>query len=229
MWRVDSISSRQIRAARALLDWSQKELANATGISLATIRRIETGFMPRGATTTQIRQCLETAGIEFLESDGLRRRLSGVHIYEGGHGGKDFYEDLKQTVQHYGGDVLIVAPTSAAFAKYCGIGRITDLDALVDLNSTVTIKCLLTDEIEPPFSTPRFQFRVLPRTFMDPVPFCVYGEKYGIVAPNGEPFGKLILVESPKMVISARRHFTSLWEKATQTMPMVQKHTKSSR
>lgn len=230
MRQTDNVSARQIKAARSLLDWSQRDLAKATGISVATIRRLETGYIsPRNATTSLIKQALESAGIEFLDSDGLRRRMSGLSIFEGAHGGKDFFEDMKQTVRTCGSDVLIVSPTATSFAKYCGVSRIQDLDCLIDLNSTALIKCLLTDEEEPPFSTPRFQFRVMSKSFMDPVPFCSYGEKYGIAAPNGEPFSKLILVDSLKMAVSARRHFSSLWDKATQTMASVDKQSKLAR
>ena len=37
------IESAPIRAARALLDWSGPQLAEASGVSLATIRRAENG------------------------------------------------------------------------------------------------------------------------------------------------------------------------------------------
>ncbi|MDD3287580.1 MAG: helix-turn-helix domain-containing protein [Alphaproteobacteria bacterium] len=227
MKQADSINARQIKAARALLDWSQRDLAKVTDISVATIRRLETGYIsPRSATTNIIWQCFESAGIEFLESDGVRRRPSGIFIFEGGRGGKDFFEDMKQTVQKYGGDVLIVTPTAEAFAKYCGLPNILGLDCLVDLNKTVIVKCLITNEVEVPFSTPRFQFRIISRSFMDPVPFCGYGEKYGIATPNGEPFCKLVVIESPKMALAARQHFVSLWDKATHTITTIENKTK---
>lgn len=62
----------QIRAARALLNWSQHDLAEASGVGSATIKRIErlTGQI-KGNVTTQmrIRQAIEKAGIRFIEND----------------------------------------------------------------------------------------------------------------------------------------------------------------
>lgn len=64
----------QIRAARALIAMSQQDLARASKVGLATIKRIEaSGFGLSGniRTLVRIRQALEEAGIAFLdESDG---------------------------------------------------------------------------------------------------------------------------------------------------------------
>ena len=61
----------QIRAARALLRWSAQDLADASGIGVATIRRVEVldGVPPMHARTIQaIKTALESAGIEFIGS-----------------------------------------------------------------------------------------------------------------------------------------------------------------
>lgn len=205
----------QIRAARAILNWSQTELAKAVGVSLVTIRKIELDqISPRSSTMVAIHNVLHSAGIEFIDPDGARRRPSDLYVFEGGTGGKDFLEDMLKTAGKCGGEIFIVSPTAAAFAKYCGVSDILKLDALIDLNSTVEIKCLLSNEIEPPFSTPRFQFRTISKNYVDPVPFCTYGQKYAIAVPNGEPFSKLIVVDATKLALLARRHFLSLWDKA---------------
>lgn len=63
---------QQIRAARALLDWSQTDLAKAASIGVATIRRMEaTEGLVRGAANSvwKIQKALETAGIVFIPAD----------------------------------------------------------------------------------------------------------------------------------------------------------------
>jgi transcriptional regulator with XRE-family HTH domain len=67
------LSSEQIRAARALLRWEQKDLAEASGISLPSIKRLETqpgqlAAQPR--TIADLRATLEKAGIEFIAENG---------------------------------------------------------------------------------------------------------------------------------------------------------------
>jgi transcriptional regulator with XRE-family HTH domain len=64
------ISSEQIRAARALLRWEQRDLAEASKVSLPSIKRLETSPGPLAAqarTIEALRAALEAAGIEFTD------------------------------------------------------------------------------------------------------------------------------------------------------------------
>jgi predicted transcriptional regulator len=67
------ISIRQIKAARALLAWSQEDLATKSGISYPTIARLESadgeiGGLP--ATATKMVATIEAAGVIFVEENG---------------------------------------------------------------------------------------------------------------------------------------------------------------
>ncbi len=80
------ISVAQIRAARGLVGWSQNELAEAAGISGATVRRVETdqGVAVSEAKITAIRTALEKAGVIFVDANGegpgvrLKKRARGL-------------------------------------------------------------------------------------------------------------------------------------------------------
>lgn len=64
---------RQVKAARALLGWSQSDLAQYSGISEPTIARLESTdgeLGGRGETVRKIRTALEKNGIEFIEENG---------------------------------------------------------------------------------------------------------------------------------------------------------------
>jgi predicted transcriptional regulator len=63
------LTPEQCRAARALLDWTQDDLAERAGVSRSTIR----GFEGRQhelqrATASAIRRALETAGVVLLDA-----------------------------------------------------------------------------------------------------------------------------------------------------------------
>jgi transcriptional regulator with XRE-family HTH domain len=78
------IFSREIRAARALLGWSQVELAAAAAVGVATVRRLETaGTEIRGSVNTvwKIQRALENAGIEFIPAEAGRG--PGVRLSQG--------------------------------------------------------------------------------------------------------------------------------------------------
>ena len=67
------ISSAQMRAARALLRWSALDLAEASKVGVATIRRVEVvdGEIPVTlANEAALRQALEAAGVEFIDENG---------------------------------------------------------------------------------------------------------------------------------------------------------------
>jgi transcriptional regulator with XRE-family HTH domain len=65
------ITASQCRAARALLDWSQQDLAGQSRVGVVTIRQLEAGVHePRPATLQVVRQALEAAGVEFIDENG---------------------------------------------------------------------------------------------------------------------------------------------------------------
>jgi transcriptional regulator with XRE-family HTH domain len=73
------ITSELIRAARALLRWEQKDLAEASKVSLPSIKRLESQFGPLAAqsrTVAALCEALERAGVEFTngEKPGVRSR-----------------------------------------------------------------------------------------------------------------------------------------------------------
>ena len=79
------ISSAQLRAARALLRWSALDLANASKVGVATIRRVEVleGEIPvTSANAAAIRRALEVAGVEFIDENGGG---AGVRLRKPGH------------------------------------------------------------------------------------------------------------------------------------------------
>lgn len=65
------ITSAQCRAARGLIAWSQKELADAARVGIVTVRQFETeAATPRNATVAAIRSALESAGVIFISENG---------------------------------------------------------------------------------------------------------------------------------------------------------------
>lgn len=76
------ITSDQIRAARAMLRWSGKELAEKSGLGFSTLMRIEVLDGVPGThvkTLEAIKRTFEAAGIEFIGTPesgaGVRWRL----------------------------------------------------------------------------------------------------------------------------------------------------------
>jgi transcriptional regulator with XRE-family HTH domain len=73
MKKPRSLSSAQIRAARALLRWSAEDLARESALGVNTIRRAEIAEEAISLTTANdlaIRRALESAGVEFIDENG---------------------------------------------------------------------------------------------------------------------------------------------------------------
>ena len=63
-----TLTPAQARAARALLGWSQKDLAAKAGVAEPTVTQFERGNRrnPSRAVLWAMRTVLETAGVEFI-------------------------------------------------------------------------------------------------------------------------------------------------------------------
>lgn len=67
------ISAKQIKAARALAGWKQKDLAEASGLAEITIRTIERGLGdPRSSTLLKIEAAFREVGVSFTPT-GVER------------------------------------------------------------------------------------------------------------------------------------------------------------
>jgi len=67
------VSIRQIKAARALLGWSQEDLARTADVSIPTIKRLEASDGPLGGrdqTAEKIVTAITSVGIQFIDENG---------------------------------------------------------------------------------------------------------------------------------------------------------------
>ena len=68
-----SLTSAQIRAARALVRWRAQDLAHESSVGIATIRRAELAIEETSMTAANdlaVRRALEAAGVEFIDENG---------------------------------------------------------------------------------------------------------------------------------------------------------------
>jgi transcriptional regulator with XRE-family HTH domain len=68
------LTAAQLKAARALVGWEQRTLAEASGISVPTIQRMEaSNGNVRGVvdTLTKVMTALESAGVEFIHEGSV--------------------------------------------------------------------------------------------------------------------------------------------------------------
>ena len=79
---TSSLTSGQCRAARGLLNWSQGALVDASGVSIATIKRLEAqaGIMAGNKPTIDaLINAFESAGVEFI-GEGVALDAGGAGV-----------------------------------------------------------------------------------------------------------------------------------------------------
>lgn len=65
------LTPAQCRAARALVDWSQEDLAEASHLGVSTVRDFEKGRrVPTHNNLAAIVRALEAASVEFIPENG---------------------------------------------------------------------------------------------------------------------------------------------------------------
>ncbi|MBZ9909205.1 helix-turn-helix transcriptional regulator [Mesorhizobium sp. BR115XR7A] len=71
----------QCRAGRALIKWTQQQLADAAGIGIATLTLFESGSTdPRPATIQVLQRALVDAGIVLLGDGEMIQGGAGVRL-----------------------------------------------------------------------------------------------------------------------------------------------------
>lgn len=70
---IAKLTGRQIRAARGLVGWTAVDLAAASQVGVATIRRSEVDNGPvrmTSANAASLQRAFEDAGVEFIAENG---------------------------------------------------------------------------------------------------------------------------------------------------------------
>lgn len=64
------VTSAQLRAARGLLNWTVRDLAERAGVHRNTVTRIETDATAPGHALSAVQAALEAAGVIFIDENG---------------------------------------------------------------------------------------------------------------------------------------------------------------
>ncbi len=229
MDRMGSLTARQIKAARALVDWSQDDLAAASGLSVATVRKLELGHIsPRGKTTQMLRQAFENNGLEFIEPGGVRHKPEDITIYQGREGAKAFFDDVYQSSKKRRGEIVQVWPSTGQFSEVIGDYKTFHYERMKAITDVIAVKSIIT-EGDASQAAPYCECRWISKHYVDSVPFYVYDDKYAIILTKSDPSPKIVVFQSHVIAEAFRHQFYSMWEKATPLNRVEKMETPSKR
>ncbi len=176
------ISAGQLRAARAHLDMSQDDVAQAAGITKYTLSNIERGATEGSTHSLDVlKSFYERHGLYFTDNDGIKIVHSDVLSYEGREGFTSFMWDVVQTLEKSPGTYCVSNVDENNWIKWLGMDEAVKLrDRILGIPN---IHChILVKEGDNTVFAPYAEYRALPADlFYDNTSHYVYADKIALI------------------------------------------------
>ncbi len=213
------LTGPQIAAAIALSGLTQESLATEAGIGRNTLNKIiNQTAVYRDETMRKIRNILETRGIEFTDSQGVRLRPATVDILTGREGLQQFFNGVHEYASKNGGTIMMfgidettfIATIGNEFSQYY-LKRMTDVfHARGDLE-VLAIIC----EGDTNFCASAYnEYRWISKDVFQAVPFYIYGDTLAIMDFDTTPGPTIMLFRSRAVTNAYRKQFQTFWKMA---------------
>ncbi len=209
------ITPSQIRAARATLGLSQKEAADGAGISFQTLSGVESGGSePSADTSRKLQQFFEGCGLEFIESEGVRKRPADRE-YRGVAGMRAFFDDVYEAARP-GGDISLWNGVPSLLIKFAG-QEFYDMHAkrMAALKNKINVR-VIVQEGEGNFIGKSFaEYRHVPaEKFTRNHTIYVYGDRVGLFFFSEDDV-LIKVIKGKELADSVRDLFDYAWEAAS--------------
>lgn len=208
-----SITTAQIRGARGILNWSQQDLAQRTGISATSIGSIENGqTTPRASTVETIRTTLENAGIEFLGLDGVRVRDNNVKIYEGTFGIQSFFDDVYETARKDGGEICLYNGVPRKLVEWLGKDFYDKhIERMNKVKSNFTFKIIIQEGDNEFIASDFAVYKWFPKERFNDKTLYSYGDKLAFLNFTKDTV-KILVIQQVEIANSFKDLFNLAWE-----------------
>jgi transcriptional regulator with XRE-family HTH domain len=214
------IVREQIKAGRAMLDMNQSELAKASGVSIPTIKLIETGKTnPSPDILGRIQATFEKSGLEFMPQRAVRFRDDLVTVLEREHDKDDMYlrllDDIYYTVRDTGGEILHSFVDDSLSPPH-----VIEREQMIRATGATMRSLVRNGDTYLPY--PLEEYRYLPEGFYINNPTTVYGDKIALIAQD-EPahdgynlhIHKILIIRNEIIANVKRLEFEILWKSGT--------------
>jgi transcriptional regulator with XRE-family HTH domain len=212
------IDFRQIRAARALLNWSQADLAQAAQMATSSIKNIESeNSTARKETLALIHDAFDRNGIEFLPGTGVRLKNDIVAVHDGKNATAALLDSIYAHAQtSVDREVCIIGLDETFSVETDGLLLLANhIDRLTKAGIRERI---LTCEGDTRFLNAPESYRWLPRQyFTRNAPIYIYGDRIAI--HTGSLKRRTVIVEQRALAMHLRMLFALLWDKVSLKPP----------
>lgn len=206
------ISSRQIRAARGLLGWTQTHLAQAADMHLNAINKIENeAGVPRTLSLTRIKKTLEMAGVRFRAPCGVELREDVFELAR--FDGKDFMrraiDDVIAIVRRPEDEILTCTPDEKLFNQS---DRAQNDRYYRHMKRYGFRERIITGRDYHLFANEsKASYRWLPGKVLGTVTYVVYGDRVAFINWG---MAEVLAIRSTSLAATFRGQFEFLWQQA---------------
>lgn len=205
------IDYRQIRAARALLNWSQPDLARASGLATSSIKNIEseTGIA-RKETLEQIYDAFDRNGVEFLPASGVRMKNHIVNVHDDRHATTELLDDIYRHVQTAREREVLILGIDEGFSIDTDGRQLLEAHITRLTEAGIRERILVCEGDTRYLNTPE-SYRWLPKAyFTRNAPIYVYGDRIAI--HSGSLRRRSVILEHRPLAQHMRMTFELLWD-----------------
>lgn len=176
-------SIAQIRAARALLDWSQSDLADHAGLSQTGIARIENGTnQPNSRTLEKILGAFENADIEFIDDTGVRKKSGEVKTLRGVEGLKTFMNEIYHYACNTGGEFCLHNADPDNWHKWLGQDWFNmHAERMADIGDKISFKITCGEGMTTLISSSFAEYRWFPKDKFSDQSIYAFGDVLAFV------------------------------------------------
>ncbi|MAE50419.1 MAG: hypothetical protein CMH27_01275 [Micavibrio sp.] len=207
----------QIRAARALLGWSQSDLAERAGLSQTGIARIENGTNhPNSQTLTKIEVAFEENDIEFIDTSGVRKKTGDVHIYKGQTGIRQFFDDVYEQADTEGGEICLFNGMPAYLIKWLGDDWYNyHAKRMRKIKNKFEFKIIVREKEKTFIASDFATYKWFPEHQFNEKTIYVYGNKIGFLSFDNNNV-RIVVIAQKEIADSFRVLFNLAWENVAQ-------------
>ena len=210
------ITIDQIKAARALLDWTQDDLATTSGLSKASIQNYEIKKTePNSTSLYKIIDAFATHGIEFIE-EGVRRKTLKTKTYRGQRGLVDFMNLVYETASDNGGEFCVSNVDETIFTQHLGQQNDDEYtEKMKSLNTDYSFRILIKEGDMNFVASDYAEYKWIPSNDFHSVPFYVFGDNLAFLIFNEAT--TVHVINNPEIADAQRTQFNLAWNTAKDT------------
>jgi len=205
------LSIDQIKAAKAMLDWSNVELGKQAGVSTATVNNILNQKSPGNqGTLRKIRSAFENNGIEFQGMDSVKRNhSSALQQLSGYEGFRTLHFQILNFLEKGGENVYIFNVDEPQWDRWATPHREEYFERIGQIDHPFEFKILIAESDTNLIASSYADYKWMPKEAFGTSPFCVFGDKIAMLSLEGAC--NIVIAENEQMADSMRRLFTFIW------------------